>query len=154
MKRRLPWILFALSLILNVALVGGAVYVKSMAHHYRDHPDARAEYLSDELELDAGQESALMELMQSMSAAKNERQGEREEFRERFLAMLAQPELTRADIARELESGTGDWIARFSDKMMQMHDFVQTLTPEQREELFALAREKRGGISRLFEGKR
>lgn len=154
MKRRLPWILFALSLILNVALIGGAVYVKSMAHHYRDHPDARAEYLSEQLDLDTGQENALIEMMGALAAAEEERQEAREDFRERFLAMLAQPELTRDDIARELESGTEDWIARFSDKMLQMHGFVQTLTPEQREKLFALARERRGGINRLFVGKR
>ncbi len=153
MNCRLPWILFVLSLILNVALIGGAVYVKSMAHHYRDNPNAQAEYLADELSLDAGQQAALTELMSKLSAAKDDRQEGRRDSRERFLTMLAQPELTREDIARELEAGSGDWIARFSDKMIEMHAFVQTLSPEQRDELFALAREKRGGINRLFGGK-
>lgn len=153
MKRRLPWILFILSLILNVALIGGAIYVKSKAEHYRDHPEARAEYLADQLELDQAQHDALLSLTQALDEAKERRESAREDFRERFLALLAQPDLTREDVVLELESGTGDWIQRFTDKMMLIHGFVQKLTPEQREELFGLAREKRGGINRLLGGK-
>lgn len=154
MKRRLPWILFILSLILNVALIGGAIYVKSKTEHYRAHPEARAEYLADELQLDQSQHDALLSLTETLTEAREQREGQRQDFRERFLALLAQPELTREDVVRELESGTGDWIQRFTDKMMLIHGFVQKLTPEQREELFSLAREERRGISGLFSGKR
>lgn len=154
MKRRLPWILFVLSLILNVALIGGAVYVKSVAHHYRDHPEARAEFLADKLDLDDSQTEELRALVEELDEAKEERRDDRDGFRARFMAMLAQPDLTREDVVRELRSGTGDWVDRFADKTMSIHGFVQTLTPEQREELFALAREQRGGIGRLFGGKR
>lgn len=150
MKRRLPWILFVLSLILNVALIGGAIYVKTVAHHYRDNPDARAEYLAEELELDQGQEQELIGLIRELDQAKEERRDDRKDFRDRFMAMLAQPDLSREDVIREMESGTGDWLERFADKTLRIHGFVQTLTPEQREELFALARERRGGITRLF----
>lgn len=154
MKRRLPWILFILSLILNVALIGGAIYVKSKAEHYRDHPEARAEYLADQLQLDQAQHDALLSLTETLDEAKERRKDAREDFRERFLALLAQPDLNRGDVVRELESGTGDWVERFTDKMMLIHGFVQELTPEQREELFRLAREERRGISSLFGGKR
>jgi Spy/CpxP family protein refolding chaperone len=152
MKRRLPWILLTLSLILNAALIGGAVYVKQKAEHYRENPEARAEYLVDRLELDQTQAAALEEMMQNFSEMREQRQEARESFREKFMALLAQPKLTREDVERELRAGTGAWIDRFADKMLEMHAFVSTLTPEQREELFALAREHRGGLRRLFQG--
>lgn len=154
MKRRLPWILFILSMILNVALIGGAVYVKGKAEHFRDNPEARVEYLVERLELADPQREALKALIENLDELRDQREDERDDFRERFLAMLAQPELTRDDVTRELRSGTDGWIAGFTDKTMLMHGFVQQLTPEQREELFSMAREERGGINRLLGGKR
>lgn len=154
MKRRLPWILFILSLILNVALIGGAIYVKGKAEHYRDNPEARAEYIVDRLELSDGQRDSLVSLMAKLEELRDQREDARDDFRERFLAMLAQPELTREDVAAELHSGTDDWIDAFAEKTLLMHGFVQELTPEQREALFSMAREKRGGINRLLGGKR
>lgn len=153
MKRRLPWILFVLSMILNVALIGGAIYVKGKAEHYRDNPEARAEYLVDRLELSDGQRDSLASLMRELEELRDQRDDARDDFRERFLAMLAQPQLTREDVTAQLHSGTDDWIDAFAEKTLLMHSFVQDLTPEQREELFSMAREKRGGINRLLGGK-
>ena len=73
MKRRLPWILFVLSLILNVALIGGAIYVKGKAEHYRDNPEARAEYLVDRLELNDNQRDALTSLMAELEDLREQR---------------------------------------------------------------------------------
>ena len=154
MKRRLPWILLILSMILNVALVGGAIYVKGKAEHYRDNPEARAEYLVERLQLSNMQRDALLSLMEELEDLRDRRDDDRDDFRERFLAMLAQPELTRDDVVRELRSGTEGWIEGFAEKTMLMHGFVQELTPEQREELFGMAREERGGLNRLLGGKR
>ncbi|MEM7223290.1 MAG: Spy/CpxP family protein refolding chaperone [Pseudomonadota bacterium] len=132
MRGKLPWILLAVSLAVNLAFVAGAVHFDLTKQRLASDPSERVAKLAAELSLDANQEAALMALREKMMAGRQELRGKMTERRQKLLAELARTELDQAEVETLLRQGAERRIERFAAMAGEMHDFLASLTPEQK----------------------
>ena len=149
MRGKLLWILLAVSLAANVFLVAGAFY----GLYGADTPGARAtaniDAVTERLGLSSEQRDGLVDLRKRV---KERRQAMRELRRERrgaFLDELAKPAFDRERILVLIDERADQRREFFAHMAGELHAYLATLSPEQREEFLALARE-RGFLRRLF----
>ena len=149
MGKNLAWILLAVSVALNIFFAGGVVYSKVMSERLRASPAERAQFLADRFALSDQQHDRLL----AFQTAMGERRGTlRKGFREArvaFLAELAKPELDRARIAQLSQERTAVRSALFEDFTGELHQFLATLSPEQKADFVAML-EERGLFRGLF----
>lgn len=148
MNARLPWVLLAVSLALNLFFAGGVAYMKFTADSgwaAGSSFDAVVERVGLSDDRRAGLE-ALRERMQARrSAVRDEwRQG-----RKTLLAELAKPELDQARISELMSRGMARRAAVFEELLVEFHGYLATLPDEQRRAFLAMA-EERGFMRRLF----
>jgi uncharacterized membrane protein len=149
MGRNLAWSLLAVSVALNVFFAGGVIYSKVTAERLRASPAERAQFLAERFGLSDQQHDRLL----AFQTAMGERRGAlREGFREAraaLLAELAKPELDRERIARLRQEQTAVRSALFEDFAGELHQFLATLSPEQKADFVAML-EERGLFRGLF----
>ncbi len=149
MRRNLAWILLAVSLALNIFFAGGVVYSKVMSERLRASPAERAQFLAERFGLSAEQHDRLLAFQRAMG----ERRGAlREGFRETratLLEELVKPELDRERIAQLRQEQTAFRSALFEDFTGELHQFLATLSPEQKADFVAML-EERGLFRGLF----
>ncbi len=147
MRSKLPWILLAVSVIANIFFAGGAIY------SFYGHGDRALQQVVEKLDLSPAQQQGLLALREGVAARREAMSGARGERREAWLAEIASPTFDRERVAALVD----DWSAQrgtyFIDLAQDLHAYVATLTPEQREKFLELARERRF-LRRLLRGKR
>lgn len=148
-KARLPWVLLAVSLALNLFFAGGVVYMKLMAERVTGGSDQRLEAVVERLDLSAdrraGLEALRAQVQQRMATLREERQ----ESRKGMLAELARPELDRARLGELMHQGTAARAALFEELLVDLHAYLGTLSGEQRRAFLEMA-EERGFMRGLF----
>ncbi len=149
MRVKLLWILLAVSLTANVFLVAGALYTLYGEDDWRAEPSAHIDSVAERLGLSPQQRDGLLALREkARQGRKGSREG-RESRRAAFIAELGKPAFDRAGVLALMEARSAKRRARIVDVAQDLHAYLATLTPEQRQEFLAMARE-RGFLRRMF----
>ncbi len=148
MRAKLPWILLAVSLVAN-AVLAGAVYTLTSTADPAAKRAAQVESVIQRLGLSPEQRDRLLALRETARhGRKGSREG-RESRRAAFLAELGKPAFDRERVLALMEARSAERRARIIDVAQDLHAYLATLSPEQRQAFLAMARE-RGFLRRLF----
>ncbi len=149
MRTKLLWILLAASLAANVFFVAGALYTLYGEDDRLAGPGANVDSVAERLALSPEQRAGLLALREkARQGRKGSREG-RESRRAAFLAELGKPTFDRGGVLALMEERSAERRARIVDVAQDLHAYLATLSPEQRREFLAMARE-RGFLRRLF----
>jgi Spy/CpxP family protein refolding chaperone len=147
MRGKLPWLLLAVSIVANVFFAGGALYTLS------SRGESAIELAVRELDLTPAQQDGLRALREGIAARRAARAGPRVGLRQALLAEVGSPTFDRDRVAALVDEWSSQRGAYFVDVAQDLHAYVATLTPEQRERFLKLAQE-RSFLRRLLRGKR
>jgi len=134
MRSKLPWFLFAASLLLNIFFVAGLFYPHFMGHHpgareWRDPVAAAVE----EFSLDDRQVQELEALRARIDVHRSARRGDREGFRTMIIDALKQPVFDREALAQALQQRRGASGDMIVDMAEDLHGFLAGLSADQKE---------------------
>ncbi len=153
MRPKMPWILFAISLALNVFFAGGVIYSKMTAERLEHSPGQRTDYVAEQLNLSDSQREGLVALRTKVRERWGARRDERGGQRGALMAELVKPELDLERLEALIRDRSDQRIPRFKELARDLHAYLATLSPEQREQFVAMS-EKRGFFYRLISGPR
>lgn len=148
MRAKLPWILLAVSLVAN-AVLAGAVYTLTSGADPAAKRAAHVESVIQRLGLSPEQRDGLLALREKARQGRKGSHEGRESRRAAFVAELGKPTFDRAGVLALMEARSAQRRARIVDVAQDLHAYLATLSPEQRQEFLAMARE-RGFLRRLF----
>ena len=149
MRIKLLWVVLAASLAANVFFVAGALYTLYGQDDWRAEPGANVDSVAERLALSPGQRDGLLALREK---ARQGRKGSREGHESRraaFLDELGKPTFDRERVLALMEARSAKRRARIVDVAQDLHAYLATLSPEQRQAFLAMARE-RGFLRRLL----
>ncbi len=150
MPAKLPWVLLAASLLLNLFFAGGVVYSKATAERLQEEPASRMAFAADELGLTETESESLVALREAVSAGRAQMRREGEPIRKALLAAMRKPAYDRERVG-ELLGGRADLFVDFlTDALSQLHGFLMELPEEKRDDVFALMGRERRFIFRLL----
>jgi Spy/CpxP family protein refolding chaperone len=147
MRSKLPWILLTVSVVANIFFAGGAIYT------FYARGDRASENVAEKLNLTPAQQQGLEALRDGVAARRETMSGAREGLRDAMLAEIGAPTFDRERVAALVEERSAQWRIYFVGMVEDLHGYVATLTPEQRETFLEMARE-RGFLRRLLRRKR
>ncbi len=153
MRQKLPWILFAGSLLLNGVFLGGVLF--GWAGLKSDLSDGRGPMaeMADQLSLTPSQMDGLKALRDDIRARGRTFRKSRQSLRTAVLAEMRQPEFDREAVLAVMGENATERHAFFADIARDLHGYLQGLEPDQRERFLELA-EERGFMRRLIFGDR
>ena len=147
MRPKLLWILLTVSVVANVFFAGGALYA------FYGHRDRAVTQIGRQLDLTPAQQQGLEALREAVAARRAAMSESRGGVREAMLAEVANPTFDRERVAALVSEWSAARRDNFVDMMQDVHAFVATLTPEQRQKFLELARD-RLFLRRLLRGRR
>jgi len=137
MRLRLPWILLAVSVVANLFFVAGVGYTR-----YGTGDDDAIAQATKQLNLSSAQQQGLLALREGVAARRETMSGPGGGLRDAMLAEIGKPTFDRERVAALV----ADWSAQrrtyFVDVAQDLHGYVATLTPEQRDKFLVLARDR------------
>jgi uncharacterized membrane protein len=142
MKARLPWILLALSLALNVFFVGGAVWMKAHAGRGWMNPAERIEAAAKEFDLDTAQREALQHFLRTVRMRTRHLREQNQPLIDAAWSELAKPQPDDAALARVFDEGTANRRAYQLETSRALHEFLLGLSNEQRAKVLAYMRDR------------
>lgn len=148
MRAKLSWILLAVSLVAN-AVLAGAVYTLTGTADPAAKRAAHVESVIQRLGLSPEQRDGLLALREKARQGREKSREGRDSRRAAFVAELGKPTFDRAAVLALMEARSAKRRARIVVVVQDLHAYLATLTPEQRQEFLAMARE-RGFLRRLF----
>ncbi len=149
MRGKLLWILLAVSLTANVFLVAGALYTLYVKDDRSAVASANVDSVAERLGLTPGQRDRLLALREKARQGREGSRERRESRRAAFLAELGKPTFDRERVLTLMEGRSAERRARIVNVVQDLHAYLATLSPEQRQAFLAMARE-RGFLRRLF----
>lgn len=153
MRARLPWILLAISLVLNVAIVGGLLYGWQGDRHGRG-PERAVAQLSEQLDLTADQQQQLRAMLEGVMERKRaRREAPPSPQRQALVDLLAEESFAEAETQRLLDEISTERNLVWVEVSRDMHAFVSALDQEQKAAFLSMAKE-RGFFRDLFRGAR
>lgn len=149
MRARLPWILLAISLVLNVAIVGGLLY-EWQDDRFGRGSERAVEHLSEELDLTADQQQLLRNVIDGVVERRQARRdAEPSPQRQALVDLLAEESFAEAETERLLNEMSGERNQLWVEVSRDMHAFVSALDQEQQAAFLSMAKE-RGFFRDLF----
>ncbi len=142
MRRKLPWILFALSLAANLFFVIGVGTTYLTERDLAESPEQRIAFLADRLDLSEQQRQDLRALR---DAVRQRWTGMRGGFRDRraeLIAEVARPDFDRDRVLGLLDRDTAQRREALADMAEEVHAFLAALSPAQRETLLNMTQER------------
>ncbi len=140
MRAKLPWILLAISVALNVFVVGGFFYAKQMGgSRWMDRSPIMA--AARELELTDPQKQALEKMQADIRRSSSEIREEMRPLRRDLLDELGKPQLDFDVVDRKIDDLGDVQNKRFKAMVRAVHEFQQSLTPQQQEQFRTAIRE-------------
>jgi uncharacterized membrane protein len=136
-RRRLPWILLALSVALNLFFIGGAVWI-------RMHPpppggfEARFRQMPAELALDPQQKAAFDRYARHLRGRIGELHAAIEPVMGQIWTEIAKPEADEASVAALFDKIGAERRSFQSDLTQSTLAFLATLSPDQRAKFVAI----------------
>ncbi len=150
MTGRLPWILCAASLLLNVFFAGGVVYSKLTAERLVEDPKSRLAFAAEELGLSEAEQQRLLALRKSVRERRKQMRSAGETVRQALGEELRRPKLDKERVELLLAQRSQFFVAYLSDVMGAVHGFLDGLPPEKREEFLSLMEKERRFMFRLM----
>jgi len=147
MRPKLLWILLAVSLVANVFFAGGALYA------FCFHGEREGRQISRQLDLNPAQVQGLKALRETVASRRAAMPESRGGLRAAMLAEIGNPTFDRERVATMLNEWSAERREYFVDTAQDLHAYVATLTPEQREKFMELAQD-RSFLRRLLRGRR
>lgn len=151
MRSKLPWILLAASVALNLFFLAGVVFYPHVRDH--DHPPRERDPVAlaaEEFSLDARHVAALEALRERIAERRQAGRQDREDFRSIIITALEQPAFDREALAQALQArreGSGGMIL---DMTEDLHGFLAGLPAETKAAFLARAAEDRDFLRRLL----
>ena len=142
MRLKLPWVLFALSLAVNIFFVAGVGYGVFMKHRLERSPAARIDFIAEHLDLSDAQRQGLLDLRKALRTSRGDVRDERDQVRDAMLAELAKPSFDRAAMLALIDQRNAQRRERIVQSAEQVHTYLMTLDPSQRESFLDMARER------------
>jgi hypothetical protein len=154
MRARLPWILFFVSLALNISIVAGVLYVGHDKLFGEKRGLALVEEVADELDLSEAQEAQLRQVRQDLVAQGEKLEQQTGSFAETILTALS-AETYNADAVRwfMIERGqpTREYLV---GSLERMHGFIWSLDARQRQLFLDRVADDRQFLRKLFRPER
>lgn len=143
MRTKLPWILLAISVVLNVFVVGGFFYAKGRSEaRMMDRSPIMAAVR--DLDLTGPQKQALEKMRADIRKSSSDIRDEMRPLRRELLTELAKPQPDFTQVDRRIDDLGDVQSKRFKAMVRAVHEFQQTLTPEQQEAFRKGIRENMG----------
>jgi uncharacterized membrane protein len=142
MRARLPWILLAVSVVLNIFFLAGAVWVR--VHHpppWGD-PEKRIAAVAKDLSLNETQQAAFERFVRTARMGMRQLREKTQPLLEESWRELAKDQPDEAVLDRAFTAATENRRAYQVEISRSMRQFLATLSPEQREKFLALLRER------------
>ncbi len=139
---RLPWILVALSLALNMFFIGGFFWVRGEAARAHLRPAERFEMIARELNLDAKQRTAFEHFIGLMRMRTRHLREANIPLIQEAWAEMAKPQPDDAVIDRDLETATANRRAFQVDTSHALRGFLAALSDEQRARFVEFAKNR------------
>src|SRR3972149_6827277 len=136
MRPKLIWILLAVSLVANVFFAGGAIYA------FCAHRDYGGRQISRQHDLNPAQVQGLKALRETVASRRAAMPDSRGGLRTAMLAEIGNPTFDRERVATMLNEWSVERREYFVDTAQDLHAYVATLTPEQREKFLELAQDR------------
>ena len=138
-----------MSLALNIFVAGGAIFSKMTAERLENSPEQRIQLIAEQLELSAEQRQGLEDLRAKARERWSGSRGQWGDQRRQTMAEIAKPELDVTRIETMMRERSEARIVGFTETARDLHGFLATLSPEQREAFTAMS-EERGFLWRLI----
>lgn len=132
MRTKLPWILLAISMVLNVFAVGGFIYAKQRGDGRMMRHSVIMESTGD-LNLTAAQKDAFEKMRNDIRKSSSDIRDEMRPLRRELLSELAKPQPDFSAVDRKIDDLGDVQGKRFKAMVRAVHEFQQTLSPEQQE---------------------
>ena len=138
----LPWILFALSLTLNVFFLGGYYYKRTLDQRLAGNDQERTRYVAEELHFDDGTRQRFQDFRQRA------RERGRETFRSNRAVIdglwreIEKPNPDQAQLDGYIEKLTASRLALQREQMHDLLSFAKTLDGPQRVAFLELVRQR------------
>jgi len=142
MRAKLPWILFVLSFAVNLFFVAGVGYGVFTKERLERSPQARLDFIAERLDLDEAQRQGLLELRETLRSRREDSGAQRDDVRAAMLAELGKPSFDRDAMLALIDQRDTQRRERIVAGAEQVHAYLMTLDPPQREQFLALARER------------
>lgn len=153
MRARLPWILLAISLVLNVAIVGGLLY-EWQGDRFGRGAERGVERLSEELDLTADQQQLLRNVIDGVAERRQARRdAPPSPQRQALVDLLAEESFAEAETQRLLNEMSSERNLLWVEVSRDMHAFVSALDQEQKAAFLSMAKEH-GFFRDLFRSSR
>lgn len=141
MRKKLPWILLAISVALNIFAVAGFFYAKSQAEmRMLDRSPVMA--AARELNLTEPQKAAFEKMRNDIRRASDDIRAEMRPVRRQLLDELAKPQPDFAAADQRIDDLGDIQGKRFKAMVRAVHEFQQSLTPQQQEQFRKAMREQ------------
>jgi hypothetical protein len=154
MRARLPWILFFISLALNISVIAGVLYVGYDKLFGEKRGLALVEAVAEDLNLSEAQEASLRDLRRELVEEREQLDQEAGRLSDVMLAALREetfdPEAVRWFM---IERGQ-PWREYFVAALTRMHAYLWQLDARQRQRFLDRAAEERDFLRNLFRPER
>lgn len=141
-RPRLPWILLALSLALNLFFVGGVLWLRHEAGLKLVGPAERFTMVARQLSLTADQRAAFDKFIDTMRARAGQMHESNQPLIEDAWRELAKPQPDNAVIDRNLDQAASNHHAFQLDTSRALRAFLAVLSDEQRATFVSLAKNR------------
>jgi Spy/CpxP family protein refolding chaperone len=153
MSHRLPWLLFAVSLAANVFFAAGVGYTVYKGDEVSGSPEARMDVVAERLGLTATQHEALDLLRERAEVRRPGMRAVDAPLRAAILKEVAQPDFDRGKVLEMIKQRDEERRPYYAEYAEDLHGFLVTLTPEQRQSFLEMANE-RHFLRRVYMGGR
>jgi uncharacterized membrane protein len=135
MRTKLPWILLALSVALNVFAVGGFAYTRYTMNMWHREPAERAAMVADKLGLTAEQRTALTGIIGDLRNEMVRARKERGEWRQGLVSRLSDPNFNIATLETEVRHAADERVRFQLQSAQRMRDLILSMNDDQRQKL-------------------
>ena len=143
MRNRTPWLLFTLSLALNVFVVAGAVYSGNLKGAGEPSPDDRLRTVVERLGLSAAQRDQLIAVRERTIVRREEMRAGGGRIREVLTAALEAPDYDRTAFETRMRERNVLRVEFFAETAADLHGFLASLSPDQKTAFLELMQERR-----------
>jgi hypothetical protein len=150
MRARLPWILFFVSLALNISVIAGVLYVGYDKIFAEKRGLALIEEVAEDLKLSAAQQSGLRDLRRQLIEEREQLEQEGGRLSDVMLSALREQDFNAEALRWFMIERGQPWRENFVQAMTRLHGFLWQLDAGQRQRFLDRAAEEHDFLRNLF----
>lgn len=145
MRARLPWILFAISLVINLCVVAGFLYYKRADHRWNQSGSgSTVVFAASKLNLTTEQKARLDTMRQTLRKTQQESSAAVRPLRRALLEEINQPQPDFTKIDKLIDELSVRQAGAIKNAARAIDEFQKSLQPEQRAEFRRLIAQRAG----------